>query len=158
MMRFCVNFMTGESAKPLVASMGEPGLDMLDLVREKHPELKNIAAEEIEIYSGCPINGSTLNQTLTEEQARQTKLFNGRTTVDVHVQEHAFSKYVDSELSPKYTDEIVKFAPSLGGFQLGNHKTKKRLYGAAIMSTFDIESMLADWQAAGFPTNWVEEK
>ena len=55
----------------LVDSMGEPGLDMLDDVRENFPQYSNIPTDRIDINAACPINGSRFEMAISEDTGRE---------------------------------------------------------------------------------------
>lgn len=153
-MLFNVEFITDDDKKPLVLAMGAPGLDMLDDIRENHEDLKGIEASAIDVYSGCPINGSVYNLDLTEQQARATGLFKGKTSVTVKVNEHAFTRFVGTKVKMNYSTRKVKPGFSLFGYELTPGKIEEYLYGAEVHSTFDTKALLANWAQDGFPTEW----
>ncbi len=154
-MNFNVTFSTNTSDESLVEKMGRPGLDLLDVVREENPETKTLPAHSFYINNGCPINGSDLCVELTEAQARASGHFNADTSVDVQVEEHAFSKYVINTLEKNYSESASELR--ICGINTGMFKEKtKRLDHVRVDNKFDYDALRSDWAAAGHPLNWKQ--
>lgn len=162
-MNFNVCFTTNNGELPLVEKLGKPGLDILDLIRETYPEIKNLPSSDISFNDHCPINGSIMYIKVDEGVARKSGHFKGKTDVAVVVPEASFSKFVDLEIEKHYSDnyEDTYVFPSLANIpflQWAAFKTIKVtpdvLYRADVNYTYSSKTIIKQWIADGCPLDW----
>ena len=132
----------------LVEKIGSVGLDMLDVIRQDFPEIKDLKADDINISSDCPIDYTETEIYINEELARKSGLFAAKTTVSVQVPEYGLSKYLQTILDTTTKKE----EPSTWNKLFHKEEPVEIIYQAKIRTVFDKETLLKDWEKAEFPT------
>lgn len=161
-MEFDVRFTTADGEKPLVEKLGQPGIDILDHIRETYPQIKNLASKDIRFYDQCPIDGSAITIRLTEEEARKSGLFKGRTTITVLVPEASFSRFVDISLEEYFaaTEDESYLFPMLAAIPFLRWVAFKRtneadeLYRAEVKYQYKDTDIINKWIEDGCPLEW----
>jgi hypothetical protein len=147
-MQFQVDFSSPKKTH-IIEHLGTPGLDMLDILREKFPKLKNLSLNKVHVYTECPVTRNTFSLNLTETQARQSAHFNGQTHINVKVPEAFFTQFVDWE----YREEREKYMGHVSRFFKGYLKR------IGLNQVLDVKILFDAWAVEGFPTQWkIEEK
>jgi len=144
-MEFEVFFQSPDDTE-IIQHMGAAGLDILDILRVRFPKLKKLALGDIHISTSCPLNYNKCHLALTEQQARETGLFNGRTRISVNVPEFFFSRFID--WSYEETREVIR------GFKF----LKGRLKNVSLEQVMDIEALYDAWKSAKFTQWWEVEQ
>ena len=142
-MEFTVNFIS-EERNELFDYIGKPGIDVLDDIRSASDLYKNLRSEDISYYNNCPVKETMYRVRVSENTARESGLFNGKTDVEV---------YVDFKLSMFMKYDIVEswYEPSNWFECLFN---KKRLRYITVRNIVDNQKVIDEWIKAGFPLNW----
>jgi len=149
-MNFGVTFTTGNQSKNLLDKIGSAGIDFLDTFREDYPEYNNLSYKDIKFYDYCPINGSSVDVSISEELARESGLFKGKEKIKVIVHDF-FSRYVELVVEESYgTDYHKKYFLGFPVKMIG----EKYLSSVNVKYGFDFDQMLSDWRDDGFPTSW----
>jgi hypothetical protein len=161
-MDFTVKFTTGNKDLPLVEKVGTPGLDILDLIRETYPVAKNMSSHRIYFNDSCPIDGSAMLIEVTEEQARQSGRFKGKTKVEVLVPGSSFSRFIDLSLKEEYYAEEEErwLLPTLAKIPFLRWLipirtiTTRVLQGVKVDYVYTKGDVLNKWIADGHPLEW----
>lgn len=152
-MKFVIEFATGNANKPILEKMGTAGTDFLDMFREEYPQYNFLTYKDVHYYDYCPFNGSVMEVEISEELARESGYFKGKTGITVYVGDF-FNKYVEMEVE----EEIrCKYVPKkfLGySFRFLGNEEVKYLHNVDVRNKFNTERMLDDWKEAGFPKEW----
>lgn len=144
-MKFIVNFMSPKETE-IVQHMGAAGLDILDILREKFPKLVKMPLDKIQINTHCPVARNICQLVLTEEQVRETELFNGKSQVDVRVPESFFSQFID--WSYEEVREEVKNLKFLKG----------KLKRIQLRQVMDMKGLFKAWEEVEFTRWWGVER
>ncbi len=145
-MKFSVTF-TSPKKTEIVQHMGAAGIDMLDILRGKFPILKKIPLDKIVIDIKCPITYNQYHLILTEEQARETGLFSGKSNIQVNVPEFFFSQFIDWSY-----EEIRK---KVSGFKSKFFKGEFKYVN--LEQVLDQQTLFNTWKAAKFTQFWGVE-
>ena len=151
-MDFKVVFKSRNKSK-LAETIGQPGIDILDLIREEKEEYKELSCNNINFDSRCPIGDDTYNLSISEDYARKTGLFHGRTEVVVLVDSNNFSKFVKIDIEEKFERDYIgkrlfNIIPWFGNDQV------IELYRLDVDYKVDKELLCSDWKDAGYPLHW----
>ncbi|MCK9369172.1 hypothetical protein M0R04_04460 [Candidatus Dojkabacteria bacterium] len=149
-MEFYVKFETGSRERDLLDKIGTPGIDILDLFREWYPQYNSFSCKDISFRDQCPYDGHSMKVEISEDLARESNLFKGRTSISVIVGDF-FSKYVDMKVKENIRERYIH--KKILGLSY-SCKEVKYLASIEVFNEFDIESMLNDWKDAGFPIEW----
>lgn len=139
---------------PLIEKLGQPGIDLLTIIREEHPELANVKCQDIRVDAGCPLNGDKATKTLTEEQALASGHFEGKTNIDVTVPGGFFTQYTTLETEVFYYHTMTLFdniRSLFGEVSPG----KGEAYKSSSRYIFSIDDVYEAWAEAGFPLEWT---
>lgn len=142
-MKFEVKF-KNTRYKEITSEIGKPGIDLLDEIRSVKPDLKNVHAEDIKVINHCPIYNKHIIY-LSENTARKTGLFQGRSEVIVYIPEDSFNRFIDFKFKYFYFDKTFK---------------EKILFRDNELKFVEVEfiindyKILKEWAEAGFPTKW----
>lgn len=148
-MRFFVNFVN-INGEPLTSDIGKPGIDFIDSFREEYPQYNHVKLEDILYYSNCPISYDSYTVNISEDLARETGLYGGKTEVDVEVN-FEFSAFVRMKVVVKvdydYVSKKFLFFPY----------TKKVNYDTiCVNNVVDNNAILNAWKNAGYPLKWYK--
>ena len=157
-MEFRVYFTTNRKDKALMSKMGEPGIDMLDYIRETWPEIKDVESKRLNVGQTCPISGHLHSILITETLARNSGLFAGRTSVMVNVPEGAFDRFLNWHKNESYGTRQIKPAVMFCGFKLKKAVEEDYIYRVDIGTSVSEEEVLEAWADDGFPTRWLFPK
>jgi len=153
-MNFRVTFTTNNEKLMLIESLGRPGMDMLDAVREDYPEVNVLPAEKIEIGGGCLIRGYEETFYISEDLARKSSLFNTKTRVEVKVPVHFLSRFVLCNLNKYYDDVVISKGLKILDWHVLGRKVESRLNRVCTDNTFSKDALFEAWEKAGFPIDW----
>ena len=153
-MNFGVMFTTNDDDKVLVENLGSPGLDILDEIRNSNPEISRLDVASIYINDNCPINGHELYLPISEDLARRSGLFAGRTQVSVTVPEVSFSKFVSLQINERYDHTIEQSAITICGLAVREEILSKYLTAVNVTYAYEANVILNSWESAGFSTEW----
>lgn len=134
--------------------MGNPGIDILDALREDYPILADLPASSFYIDPECPIHGEEDSFEISEDLARKSGLFAATTRAIVQVGEHSFSRYVKNRIRKNMATVTVAPAKKFLGIVIADSKVKEVVDSVYSDSFFDVKALLADWEKDGFPKKW----
>lgn len=157
-MEFYVNFTTGDKEEFLMSKMGEPGLDMLDFVRETWPEIQSVESSRFNIGQTCPISGHSHVIEVSEDFARKTGLFAGRTQVSIYVPSDSFNRFLNWYKKETYGTRRTKAPVRFLGLQLRAAQVEDYIYSVDVGTSVDNNEVLEAWAKAGFPKEWMFKK
>ena len=157
-MHFSVTF---EAPEHILGDIGRPGIDLLDLIREQHPEARNLPAKDIGILLDCTLTGNRAIRSdytiyITEEEARQTGLFSGCDNVKVLIPEGFLSTFIKTTCQQRYKNK--KYTPELKILGITLIKEELILEEPYVNVKFNIDeqSIFEAWKEAGYPLDWRE--
>lgn len=150
-MHFKVIFKTNTGK--LLESLGKPGLDILDVIRLEKKEYANVAADDITFDESCPVNGDSLSVKLTEDQARASEYFKGKTTIKVTVPEESFYMFVDLNVREYWRSEYFPLIKLFGTGFFGKTRDT-HINSLSVEYKFDKEALISAWIDAGCPIEW----
>ena len=154
-MEFNVQFTTNCKNFPLVEKLGEPGIDLLDDIRESDKDFKDLPCDKIYVNDSCPINGHLLSCNVNEDVARASKRFKGKTTVRVKVLPSSFSRFISLHSRKSYVDECIDDGTNIFSWYIRKPVYKRVLCDCTIYYNYDIKDIMDMWAEAGYPLEWT---
>ncbi len=153
-MDFLVLFTTNDKHKALVEKLGQPGIDLIDIIREDHPALADININNMHVDTSCPINGHEREFYLDEEIVRDSKLFTGKTYVEVLVPVSFLSEFIYFRTKYTYIDYVLTKGLKICGITFTENTYEERIAGSNSSYTYDSKIIIAAWKKAGYPLKW----